>query len=216
MSQGIRATVEFDTPDVCPVAGVSAATDTTVDSVAANVCPPGRSSVTEFSVDADLADAEIETGVDLVPVFTHGSTRRYRFDHGDGTDCPCECLGGFGCPVDRYVAHGGTLTLVFHAADYDELRDVVAGLRERFPAVDIKRFVRSPEGERSVDGVFVDRSRLTDRQREILEAAYRMGYFDRPRGASATDVAEAFDIDPSTVGEHLAAAESKLLADLFE
>ena len=62
-----------------------------------------------------------------------------------------------GCPVARYVAREGTLTLVFHAVDYEELRGVIAELRERFPDVDIKRFVRSPGGEGSRDGVFVGR-----------------------------------------------------------
>lgn len=210
MTSGIRATVEFATPDVCPIAEISAEAGTTVDSTSTNVCSTDcTESVTEFSVDADCdPDGEV------TPVFSHGSTRRYRLSH-DGATCPCERLGRFGCPVARYVARDGTLTLVFHAVDYEELRAVVADLRERFPDVDIKRLVREPVGERSRDDVLVDRSKLTARQLEVLETAHAMGYFERPRGANATEVAEELGINPSTFSEHVAAAETKILDDLL-
>ncbi|MFB6080273.1 MAG: helix-turn-helix domain-containing protein [Haloferacaceae archaeon] len=211
MPDGIRATVEFAVPDVCPVVALSQAAETTIDSVVANVSPPGcRESVTEFSVDADC-----DPDADVTPIFSHGSTCRYRLAHDGGRDCPCERLGRFGCPVARYVAREGTLTLVFHAADYEELRDVVADLRERFPEVDIKRFVRSPAGERTEDSAFVDRTKLTARQLDVLETAYEMGYFDRPRRANATEVAAELGVSSSTFGEHLAAAESKILGDVL-
>ncbi|ESP89953.1 helix-turn-helix domain-containing protein [Candidatus Halobonum tyrrellensis] len=211
MASGIRATVEFDDADVCPLAGLSAAAGTTIDSVTANVCPTDDAeSVTEFSLDADHDPA-----IDVTPVFSGGPTRRYRLVHDEGVTCPCECLGSSGCPVARYTAREGSLTLVFHAADYDELREVVADLRERFPGMDIKRFVRSPGADGSRDGVFVDRGKLTPRQLEVLETAYEMGYFERPRRANATEVAAALDISASTFGEHLAAAETKLLGDVL-
>lgn len=210
MPSGIRATVEFDTPGLCPIVTLSETAGTTIDSVVSNVCPDGSESVTEFSV-----DEECDPGADVTPVFTHRSTNRYRFTHDEGISCPCECLGLLGCPVSRYVARRGTLTIVFHAADYEELQTIVGELRERFPDVNIKRFVRSPTDDRPRDSVLVDRSKLTARQLEVLETAYEMGYFERPRRANATDVADALDINPSTFSEHLAAAESKLLGDVL-
>jgi len=211
MPSGIRATVEFATPSICPIVELSEAAETTIDSVSTNVCTSDcTASVTEFSVDSD-GDSE----VDLTPIFSHGSTDRYRFTHDDGVSCPCECLGQFGCPVARYVARDGTLTLVFHAADYDQLQDVVTELRDQFPEVDIKRLVRSPAGEQSHDSVVVDRSKLTHRQLEILETAYEKGYFDRPRRSNATEIAAELDIHPSTFREHLSAAESKILKDFL-
>lgn len=56
---------------------------------------------------------------------------------------------------------------------------------------------------------------LTDRQREILETAHELGYFELPRGASAAEVAAALDLDPSTVTEHLRRAERNLLGELL-
>lgn len=92
---------------------------------------------------------------------------------------------------------------------------MIAELRERFPRVNVERFVRSPAEEGSRDSVLVDRGKLTARQLEVLETAYDIGYFERPRRATATDVADELGISPSTVGEHLAAAEAKLLADIL-
>lgn len=211
MVSGIRATVEFTTTGACPLVELSTEKDTTVESVDANFCPtPTTASVTEFSADVDLSRAE-----EFETVFSHGSTHRFRYTHDEGVNCPCECLGSFGCPVVRYVATDGTLTLVFHAADYAELQAVVADLRDRFSGVNVKRLVRSPETDRVDDSVFVDRGKLTARQMEVLKTAYGMGYFERPRRANATDVAEELDISLSTFSEHLAAAERKILQDFF-
>ncbi len=60
------------------------------------------------------------------------------------------------------------------------------------------------------------RDRLTDRQRELLQAAYFGGYFDRDRGVSGEDLAETFDLNHSTVYEHLRAGQRTLLAALFD
>jgi predicted DNA binding protein len=211
MPPGIQAEVEFATPSICPIVELSAAAETRIDAVSTNVCSSGcTKSVTEFSMDSD-GDFE----VDMTPIFSHGSSDRYRLIHDDGVDCPCESLGQFGCPVARYVAQGGTLTIVFYAADYDQLQEVIVELRDQYPEMDIKRFVQSPAGEQARDSVVVDRSKLTHRQLEILETAYEKGYFDRPRQSNATEIAAELDINPSTFREHLTAAESKVLKDLL-
>jgi predicted DNA binding protein len=89
-------------------------------------------------------------------------------------------------------------------------------LREQFPEIDIKRFIKSPAGESVTEGVYVDTGRLTERQAEVLETAYKLGYFERPRRTNATDIAAALDISPSTFQEHLVTAQSKLLEDVFQ
>jgi hypothetical protein len=211
MPSGIRATVEFRASDLCPIVELSATEDTTIFDVHSNICPSEHSeSVIEFSLDSDC-----EPDGDISPIFSFGATDRYRITTEQSSECPCECLSRFDCPVVRYVARKGTLTLVFHAADYDQLQAVVAELRARFPSLDIKRFIRSPASEESSDTVLVDRSKLTARQLEILDTAHEMGYFDRPRRANATEIAAEFDITPSTLREHLATAQGKLLDDVL-
>lgn len=57
---------------------------------------------------------------------------------------------------------------------------------------------------------------LTDRQREVLEAAYRAGYFNWPRDSNAEEVAESLGISSATLHSHLRKAEGRLLTELFD
>ncbi|WP_266082022.1 helix-turn-helix domain-containing protein [Haladaptatus caseinilyticus] len=57
-------------------------------------------------------------------------------------------------------------------------------------------------------------SLLTDRQRELLELAVEEGYYDLPRRATLSDLAEQVDISAGTVGEHLRKIESTVLMRL--
>jgi predicted DNA binding protein len=65
------------------------------------------------------------------------------------------------------------------------------------------------------DATLIDRERLTDRQVEVVETAHEKGYVEYPRGTNAAEVAAEPNVHPSTVAEHLAAAQAKLLDRLF-
>lgn len=52
---------------------------------------------------------------------------------------------------------------------------------------------------------------LSDRQREAVEAALSLGYYEIPREVGHEDVAEEIGCAPSTAAEHLRKAESKLV-----
>lgn len=213
MAAGIRVTVEFASAAGCPIADLASRANAVVTDVTTSVSPgTAAESVSEFLVDADAVPADYEHD----PVFTYTDRHCYRVAHGTDAECPCACLGEFDTPVDRYVADAGALRLVFHARDFDGLQDVVGELRERYPDVDIQRLIRAPTEGVTRDTVFVDRGRLTDRQFEALQLAYDRGYFERPRRANATELADELDITPSTFTEHLQAAERKLLGDVLE
>ncbi|ADD07449.1 HTH-10 family transcription regulator (plasmid) [Natrialba magadii ATCC 43099] len=155
------------------------------------------------------------------PVFSYGETNLYRWVRDEDQQnscpcsCPCACLGSFGCPVHRYTVDNGVVTLVFHATDFEELQTIMNEFRDRFPSVDVKRLLQPPLEGTPDERVFVNRGKLTDRQQEVLETAYRMGYFERPKGANATEVATELDITQSTVTEHLSAAQRKIFADVL-
>ncbi|WP_135822802.1 helix-turn-helix domain-containing protein [Halostella litorea] len=51
---------------------------------------------------------------------------------------------------------------------------------------------------------------LTDRQREVLDAAVEAGYYRTPRAGTHEDVAAALDLAPTTVGEHLRKVEERV------
>lgn len=54
-------------------------------------------------------------------------------------------------------------------------------------------------------------AQLTTDQREALVTAYRLGYFQVPRRASLTEVAEPFDISPQALSERLRRGTSTLV-----
>lgn len=56
---------------------------------------------------------------------------------------------------------------------------------------------------------------LTDRQREIVNTAFDMGYYEVPRSVSTAEIAAELDLDRSTVSEHLQRAERNLLAEIL-
>lgn len=209
---GIRATIEVTDPGNCPLARFSAATGSMIDRVSTSVVPPGAAtSTTEFLVDVDrpVEDDGWE------PVFSYGSSNVYRVAHGADAYCPCACLGEFGCPIQRFVAEDGAVTLVFHAADFAQLQDVVAEFRERYETVDVQQLLQPPLEDAPSTAVFVDRGRLTARQLEVLQTAYELGYFERPKRANATELADELGISQSTLTEHLVTAQRKLLDDVL-
>jgi PAS domain S-box-containing protein len=57
---------------------------------------------------------------------------------------------------------------------------------------------------------------LTDRQREIIATAYRLGFYAQPKDISGDELAERFGISRSTVHQHLRKAEGTLLKSLLE
>lgn len=56
---------------------------------------------------------------------------------------------------------------------------------------------------------------LTDRQREVIERAWEMGYYEVPKEVSADEIATDLELDSSTVNEHLQRAERNLLGQLL-
>jgi hypothetical protein len=213
MSPGIRATVEVSSTDVCPLTALSARHRTTIRSVSTSVSTGSDDvSVREFRINADepLDDERVSH------VISYGSTDVYRLEPDPGQTCPCECLGRHGCPVDRYTADDGVLSLVFHAADFQRLQLLITALRDRFPGIEIKRVIRDPDAGSPTEEVLVDRGKLTDRQFHALKTAYEMGYFERPKRANATEISEELDINRATFVEHISAAHRKLLEDVFD
>jgi hypothetical protein len=57
---------------------------------------------------------------------------------------------------------------------------------------------------------------LTPKQREVLVAAYRNGYYDIPKRAGSADVAKALALGKSTTLEHLRKAEKRLLDNFMQ
>lgn len=214
MGTGIRAELRVDPGETCLVARVTERTGTTSRTVQRSVAADdGGTTAVEFMLDDGTAAENPATTLPeaVTPVFDYGTTTVYRYTRSAEPHCPCDRIESHGCPIaDRHV-DGGSVFLTFHSPDVETLQAIVSDLRDQFPEVDIQRLLRSEGTGNDHDLVFVDRGALTDRQHEALRCAHELGYFERPKGANASEVAAAMDITRPTFTEHLAAAQSKLL-----
>lgn len=89
------------------------------------------------------------------------------------------------------------------------IRNVIAG----FEDADIDVTLRGLHNYRSQESPLEP---LTERQREVLNVAYRSGYYDVPRSTSTTEVAAELGVDGSTVAEHLQRAERNLISAVLD
>ena len=203
---GIRVELSVDAPGACPVASVS---DEAGTADVARSGPDADGQVIEEFTATGTDDGAIEAREDMEKVFVTGNGTRYQFSRSR-TECVCEAVETYDCPVADIRAEGGQLRLTFHAPDVDRVRAIVTRLKELYDGVSLRSMRRNGDVD-PVDSILVDRSKLTDRQQEVLETAVDMGYFEYPKGANAGDVATELDISVSTFAEHLAAAQTKLL-----
>ncbi len=211
---GFRATVVVDDPAGCPVAELSSTTENGIDSVSRTRPIDGQTVVEEVSVEANAAVDGV-TNVELTPVQANDQEAIYRFERDAGIDCACELIESTGTPISSVRAQNGSLLLSFRTLELEAVSEVVDQLRGHFDGVIVEELTQDHE-RASGDPVIVDRDVLTDRQREILEAAHEMGYFTYPKGANASEVADELGVARSTFTEHLAAAQTKLLDAMLE
>lgn len=88
-------------------------------------------------------------------------------------------------------------------------QDAIAGTLEEYEregaSPDLRKLGSYKGRERPMDD-------LTDRQQEVIQTAFEMGYYEVPREATTSEIAAEVGVDPSTVTEHLQRAERNLLS----
>ncbi|MFB6255341.1 MAG: helix-turn-helix domain-containing protein [Haloplanus sp.] len=214
MPDGVRAELAVHEPANCPLATLADESDAPVTDV--TWAAGEGDTAEEFRVASD--DAEAAAALDAVaPVVDLGEERVYRLERDPDATCACEIVESLGSPIADVRLRDGTLVLTLHLKSVDRLRTVVGELADAAERVELNYLVHTGEAAAGDNGdpTVVDRSRLTDRQREVVRTAHRMGYFSYPREANATAVADELGIGSSTFAEHLAAAQDTLLDDLL-
>ncbi|WP_226023905.1 helix-turn-helix domain-containing protein [Halomicrobium salinisoli] len=100
---------------------------------------------------------------------------------------------------------GATMSLV---GPHDAVTGQIREYEDAGVSPDLRRFGAYDGPDRPLDD-------LTARQREVIETAWELGYYEVPREATADDVAAELGLDASTVTEHLQRAERNLLGRLL-
>ena len=172
--------------------------------------------VVEGAAAEAAADALEDEGVEFARVIEAGA---------DGGRVQCRHAGP--CPLATLVDHGGTVsrarfepegTTVVAAfapgADTAAVADAVTDACQAFEVVSKRERDREPAEEPPVDERPAVWDRLTDRQQEVLRAAYHAGYYEWPRETTAEELADALGVSSPTLGQHFRKAHARLVSGL--
>lgn len=211
---GICAEVCVGDPSICQVAALSGRSGP-ITGVTRASSPDDSGDVVEEFTHRGESDFHWADDPEAETVFSYGEETVYRFSRDPDQGCVCEIVERSGCTVRQIRAVDESLVITFLAIDLETIRSVVSDLRERHGGVSVRRLTRSADDDAAATAI-VDLNALTDRQHETIATAYRMGYFEHPKDASAAEVAEELGIAIPTFTEHLAAAQRKLLDELLD
>ncbi|WP_226008306.1 bacterio-opsin activator domain-containing protein [Natrinema salinisoli] len=133
-------------------------------------------------------------------------------------DCPAFRLTELGALPREVCAIEGVGRLVAEIPAEENPSEVVETFLQEYPDVSLLS-KREKDGiaPRFPDSGFqrVLQNHLTDRQREVLKAAFEEGYYEWPRECTGEDIATELGITSATFSEHIQAAERKLLTVMF-
>jgi predicted DNA binding protein len=149
---------------------------------------PGVESVTHTATDGSVSYAILELRDEDVPIFG-GSA---------------EAIDRAGLVVRRPLVYRDGQITGHIVGDPDILQATI----DRTPAavsvqIDEIRQFPGPRAEPT--------SALSERQREALETALELGYYDTPRDATHEDIADELGCAPNTASQHLQKGEAKLV-----
>lgn len=199
-SRGVRARLSVRDPPTAPVA------DALPDGAVAT-------NVERIRLD-DVVISEFHTArpADADPVFEADGEYVYRLRNpaSDGP-YPCRSIESLGHPVSDVAVRTNPdrILISLSLPSVEPIAEIVETVESTGASVTLERLTRSGS-DADGDPVVIDRDRLTDRQREVVRTAQRLGYFEYPRETDAEAVAAALGIARSTFAEHLAAAQRRV------
>ena len=172
--------------------------------------------LTQLRGDLELARAILEARADVRHCEVFGTDEGYAYVHVDATEIVQQLLAVerehevlISTPIEFTETEWGEgeelrVTLL---GDDRTLQRVVANAPD---AVDVS-LEETGDYQPDLDEVA---ALLTDRQRDILETAVELGYYEVPRETTHTDIADELGVATGTVTEHLQKVESKVLSQL--
>ncbi|SNZ06661.1 hypothetical protein SAMN06269185_1245 [Natronoarchaeum philippinense] len=139
--------------------------------------------------------------------------RRLVSDAATG-ECICPVFADHRCVPRVERAVDGAVVVRLSVPDRETLRSVVADLRDRGAGVELERLNAGADAE-GAQTVELDAGEITDKQREAIRVADRLGYYDTPREADLGEVAAELGISRSAASQRLNGAASTLVLELI-
>ncbi|MFB6117651.1 bacterio-opsin activator domain-containing protein [Halosegnis sp.] len=115
-----------------------------------------------------------------------------------------------GAEIQEIGTGGEAAVVTATAPPGTDIRGVLDRIQSIYPETRLvaKRTLGDPSGP---DEGWAEETVLTDRQLDVLAAAFEAGYFEWPRDATAEEVAERLDISAATLHYHLRRAERSIV-----
>ncbi|EJN58217.1 bacterio-opsin activator domain-containing protein [Halogranum rubrum] len=171
--------------------------------------------VREAAPSSVVDHAETTEGIERTRILEDGAT-------GGTVECtltesPLRVLLDSGATVSPVRVTPGSMHIHAVVPPETDIRLLVEGFTMAHPSAELVAKRERDRTVRSVEGFREHlRTTLTDRQRQVVEAAYRGGYFAQPRQSSGGELAETFDIAGPTFHQHLQAGLNKLTGLAFD
>lgn len=118
----------------------------------------------------------------------------------------------------RLVAEDQQLWGIVSVHDWNHLKELAEAIETAYGSFELLRTteINTIGYPLSVDKMkYILRGKLTEEQIDILEKAYRMGYFQVPQEVTGEEISEELDISRSTLSERIRRAENDLCEILF-
>lgn len=150
----------------------------------------------------------------LISITDSGRAERTLVTGPMGPRCICPVFSTNDCVAELECFKNRTLFVSVTVPDRDALRGLIEDLRDREASVHLEQILpleREGIVSRTIE---LDTTDVTEKQREAIETAVEAGYYDRPRRADLSELADRLGISESAVSQRLNGAESTLIHEL--
>ncbi|NGM70698.1 PAS domain S-box protein [Natronolimnobius sp. AArcel1] len=211
-----RLELEFEVGPVDPLAACTDGHECRLESV--RIVPSDDSLVQYLAIEGEPIDA-VQQRLAASPAVT-GLSR-----HQSAGETVLRChtttatlnatLERGGAAVRSATFADGTGRVIVEVSAKDDPQQLLEDSRDRFPDVELvtKRISTTETHAVPTSDAF---DALTDKQADVLELAYRSGYFETPRQTDGNELAADLGVSPATVYQHLRRAQQTILELLLD
>lgn len=118
---------------------------------------------------------------------------------------------------DIMIYQHGIEEWVIYSKTIENLDNTIKKLKENDVKVKVEKFFDLPIDmvfTRNFD--FLTNMKLTERQLELLKAAWKLGYYDKQKKINLNEIAKKFGVSEPTIWESLRCAEYKIMLSLSD